>query len=155
MDGHHYLLWGHFFQPQACLGQGRGGEAAVGSQSAAPSSPSRPRRSETNAAHGRLYGPQTARRQPNPAWKIRRREAGVSPGRWRRERRGLQSTGWPAQPRQAFGVSRQPIQSSFFPFWFFGDSPGWPLSGCVAEDNLEFLIFLPPPPTYVYSWISG
>lgn len=39
----------------------------------------------------------------------------------------------------------------FLSFLVFGDSPGWPLSGCVAEDNLEFLILLPPPPTYVYS----
>lgn len=119
----------------------------MGSQSAAPSSPGRPRRSETNAAHGRLYGPQTARRQPNPAWKIRRREAGVSPGRWRRERRGLQSTGWPAQTRQDLRVSQQRIQISFFPFWFLETAR----AGSVAEDNLELLILLPPPPTYVSS----
>lgn len=99
----------------------------MGSQRAAPSSSGRPRRSETNAAHGRLYGTQTARRQPNPAWKIRRREArGRRPGRWRRERRReLLSTGWPAQPWQ--------FTDFFLYFLVFGDSPDWPLTDCVAE----------------------
>lgn len=61
-----------------------------------------------------------------------------------------------ASPAAAGSQSITAADPEFFlSFLVFGDSRGWPLSGCVAEDNLEFLIFLPLPPTYVYSWISG
>lgn len=122
----------------------------MGSQSAAPSSPGRPRRSETNAAHGCLYGPQTARRQPNPAWKIRRREAGgvarqVEAGE---ERAAVDRV---ASPSSAGSRSVTAADPDFFPpFLAIGDSPGWPLTGCVAENNLEIPILQSPPPTYVY-----
>lgn len=101
----------------------------MGSQSAAPSSPGRPRRSETNAAHGRLYGPQTARRQPNPAWKIRRREAGgvarqVEAGE---ERAAVDRVASPATAGSQSVTAAHP--DFFLPFLVFGDSRGWQCNG--------------------------
>lgn len=112
----------------------------MGSQSAAPSSPGRPRRSETNAAHGRLYGPQTARRQPNPAWKIRRREAR---GRRRQVEAGEERAAVDrvASPAGTDSLSNPAAHSRFFlSFLVFG---------CVEEEDVKFLILLPPPPEHL------
>lgn len=151
-NGHHYLLWGHFFQTQACLGQGRGGEGRQrwGPRARPPPAPAA-RGAARRMQHTAAF---MGRRQRAASLTLRGKFAGGRRGGVARqveageERAAVDRV---ASPGSAGSRSVTAADPDFFlPFLAIGDSPGWPLTGCVAENNLEIPILQSPPPTYVY-----